>query len=191
MLVACDLDEVLADLIPPLIHYHNTMYGTNLSKDKVHRYNLWEVWGGTKEEAINKVHDFYLTEDFKNILPVPDSQKAISVLSKKNELIIITSRPTHLYDNTISWVEKHFPNLFSEVYLTNQWSKSNPGKSKSEVCTDLGVNLLIEDSFDHAKECAQSGVKILLMDRPWNQEQNLPQGITRVKSWEEVVQQFK
>ena len=57
MNIGVDLDEVLGDFLSSLIQYHNTNYNSVLSREDFHSYKFWEVWGGTKEEAIQKLND--------------------------------------------------------------------------------------------------------------------------------------
>lgn len=65
MLIRIDLDDVLADFINSLIRFHNQTYGTDLTKDQFHSYNFWEVWGGNREEAIQKVYKFHTTHFYQ------------------------------------------------------------------------------------------------------------------------------
>ena len=56
MKIGIDLDQVLADLLPALIEFHNFTYGTVLTEKQFNSDKFWEVWGGTREEAIKKVY---------------------------------------------------------------------------------------------------------------------------------------
>ncbi|MEK6826183.1 MAG: hypothetical protein AABX90_00975, partial [Nanoarchaeota archaeon] len=76
---------------------------------------------------------------------------------------------------------------FREVYLTNQWSKVSRGRSKAEVCREIGIDAIVEDSLEYAQECAVEGKKVVLLDCPWNQSEDLPPNIHRAKSWNEVL----
>lgn len=60
MNVGVDLDEVLADFLPSLMDYHNENYGTDFKKEDFHSYQFWHVWGGTREEAIQKYMAFLI-----------------------------------------------------------------------------------------------------------------------------------
>ena len=58
---------------------------------------------------------------------------------------------------------------------------------KSDVCKELGVEVMIEDSLSQAKEIAPCVRKIFLLDCPWNQG-DLPMNVARVYSWDEIVE---
>lgn len=44
------------------------------------------------------------------------------------------------------------------------------------------IDILIEDSVDYAKECADGKRKVLLFERPWNRLTQIPDNIIRVRS---------
>lgn len=143
--------------------------------------------GGSKEEALQEVFDFYRTARFEQLPVVQGSQRGVEILSQKNDLIVITSRPYEIYNKTKKWIGKEFPDTFARVELTNAWSTSGMTTSKAHLCKDLKVELMIEDSLEYAQECASAGIKTLLLDCPWNQCQQLPAHVYRVHSWEEIV----
>ena len=80
MKIGLDVDEVLGNLIDPIMEFHNQEYGTNFSKEDVNSYGLEELWGGTKEETLEKVLKFYDHQLFHSIQPLPDSQKVLNQL---------------------------------------------------------------------------------------------------------------
>tara|TARA_Y100000310_G_scaffold209958_1_gene210571 strand:- start:1331 stop:1912 length:582 start_codon:yes stop_codon:yes gene_type:complete len=189
MIIGLDVDDVLASFVSALLVYHNDEYGTNLSVSDIKSYNLGEAWGGTKEESIKKVYDFYRSPYFRDIQPVEGSKEGIELLSRKHELVTITSRPNEIYNETIEWLNLHFPEKILEHYFTNEWHKSgNNNRSKSDVCLELGIDVIIEDCLAYAKDCASNGIKVILLDRPWNKSNGLPDKVTRVESWDRILE---
>lgn len=187
MKIGIDLDEVLADFLPALIEYHNTTYGTFLVRDQFQSYRFWETWGGTREEAIQKVYDFYKTSYFRNMKSVAGSQEAVSVLKQNNDLLVVTSRQDDVAEATKEWIAQHFPNVFSDVLFANHYSQNGSSTTKKQICDSVGVDVLIEDSPEYALECLNPKRKVLLLDYPWNRGFELPQGIYRVNSWKEIL----
>lgn len=190
-IIGVDLDDVLADYCNPLIEFHNQTFGTNLSRQEFKSYRLWEVWGGTQEEATRKVYLFHSTDYFKNIAPVRGSLEGVDVLTKHYNLVIITSRFTDFMEHTRQWLNNFFPNKFSEVYFTNHWNLITGGtyKKKSDLCLEIGAKVIIEDSIEYALDCTKVGIKTILLDNPWNQYKKV-RGINRVKSWKQVHQKL-
>jgi len=187
MRIGIDVDEVLADLMNPLVRFHNENYETNLSRKHFKTFNLWETWGGTEEDAKQKVYDFFQSGYFRNIKPVENSQESINILSKKNNLVIVTSRPDYIKEKTLSWIKENFQDCFLDVYFTSEWS--NNGKTrKTDICKKINTNFMIEDDLNKSIEIAKIGINVLLFDCPWNKSPNLPKNITRIYNWNEILQ---
>ena len=188
MIIAIDLDEVIANTTPALIRYHNATYGTSLVFDDFVNYEWWQVWGGTREQSVQKFLDFVESSYFNEITPVEGAPETIEQLQKNHTLHIVTSRQTELESVTLSWVEKYFPGVFSGLHIANhaQWAISGKTRTKVEICHELQASLLIEDSLVFAKECEQDHIPVLLLDYPWNKGQ-LPTNTKRVQSWEEIL----
>ena len=190
MKIGIDMDEVIAEFLLSFLDFHNEQYGTNLTKDQFESYHLWHAWGGTKEDAIEKVHAFHKTHHFKNIVPVDDAKRVILLLKEKHDLFVITSRQDAVAEETKVWIQAHFPQTFSDVHFTNHFSKNGSEKRKGDICDRIDIDVMIEDSLDYAKECVRPNRRVFLLDRPWNRSQELSEGIIRVHSWNEILNQL-
>lgn len=190
MLIGVDYDEVVAELLEGLLVHYNKKHGTNFRKSDFHSYNFWEVWGGTIEDAKKEVFDFYANPMFENIRPIEGSQIITKIISKKHDLVIITSRPDKIRNESRQWLKKYFPGRFSGVYFTNDWGFNGHKMKKSGLCKELGVDMLIDDSLSYAKDCASCGTKVLLYNQPWNQSNGLPDSVKRVNSWYDILKEF-
>lgn len=189
MIIAIDLDEVLADTTPALIRYHNDTYGTSFVFEDFNSYEWWNIWGGTREQSVRKFLDFVKTPYFHEVQPVKGSQEAIKKLKERHTLHIVTSRQIELQAETFAWVNRHFPDVFAGLHIANhaQWAISGKTRTKVEICRELEASLLIEDSIMYAKECEEENIPVLLLDYPWNKDV-LPSNTKRVKSWKEILQ---
>jgi uncharacterized HAD superfamily protein len=190
MKIGVDLDEVLADYLSAVIDFHNASFGSSLKKEDFVSYKFWEIWGGTVDEAIDKIYEFNKTDFFKKIKPVPGSQEVLDVLKQNHELFVITSRQQDFANETKAWLDEHFPGVFQGVHFTNKYSKSGESRSKLSVCDELEIDVLIEDSLDYALECLNEKRKVFLLDYSWNQSTDLPEKISRVDSWPEILNNF-
>ena len=64
-MIAIDIDEVIGAFLPAIIRWHNATFATPaLTLASFLSYRFCEVWGGTNEEATEKVHDFFETPYF-------------------------------------------------------------------------------------------------------------------------------
>ena len=144
--------------------------------------------GGTKEEAIEKVDNHIKSRQILKVKPLKDSVECINILKKNNELILITLRPEHTTKKeTEHWINKNFSDSFSKIYYSYNKVRKQEGKTKEEICLELNVNFLIEDNMDHALDASERGIKVLLIDSPWNKSKSLNKNITRVNSWKKIL----
>jgi len=187
MKIGIDLDGVLAELLSAIIEYHNVTYKTELAQKQFKSHGFWKTWGGTRDEAIQKLRDFYQTNYFKNIKPVSGAIKALSNLKQNNDLFVITARPNEIIKDTKKWLNQYYPNFFSGTYFANHCPQSGSEIPKSQICDELEIEVMIEDSIENALDCAGLKRRVLLFDRPWNQQAELPSGISRVLSWKEIL----
>lgn len=188
MKIGVDLDSVVADIMSPLIDFHNKNYRTNLKLSDHTTFSVEKIWKCTEEEGLNRLFKFYQSDFMDKIKPMPGSIDSIKYLSNIHEFHIITSRSNMLDKITNHWVKKYLPNIFKTINLTNQsGGKGKKNIKKSEVAKKLGISLFIEDHLEYTYDCASLDIKVLLMDMPWNQTKKLPENIVRVYSWKEIV----
>ena len=187
MRIGIDLDDVLADTLAQIIEYYNSTYNARLTKDQFRSYGYWHTWGGTKEEAIQILHDFYDTPYFTNVQPIPGAKKALHILKQNNDLFIVTSRPNSIAQQTHVWLNQHFPDTFASVNFGNHYSLDGEPVTKMQICDQLEIDILIEDALEYALECATDKRNVFLLDNPWNQQSELPLGIQRFDAWSDIV----
>ncbi|MCL4374935.1 hypothetical protein M1523_03690 [Patescibacteria group bacterium] len=188
MHIGVDLDAVLADLITPLIQYHNRVYQTNHRLSDHTVYDLSVLWGCSGQETLKRLHDFYVSPDFLAVKPLPGAKTGIAYLSSKHKLSLITSRPHSISALTNAWISQHFPNRFSAIHHTNWVAKNprEPRQKKSAVGQALGIDAMIEDALEFALDLSTANIRVFLMDMPWNQTNRLPKNIVRIRHWKEI-----
>ena len=191
MIIGVDLDEVLAGFVDPLLDFYNKRYGTNLKKSDARTYDLWRTFGITKEETKIVVDDFYDSDEFRTLSPIEGSQDCVETLVQRYGLCVITSRPSRLEEETRRWIDRYFPGMFLGVYLSNHSSSDDQTRSKAVICGELHVDLMIEDHLAYAQDVAKSGRRVLLLDCPWNQTDNLPSNVERVMNWQEIANKIE
>lgn len=191
-IIGVDLDEVLADFLASFLNYYNKNFGTNLVKEQFSTFTLNEIIGEELEVMNLRIEAFYNSETFLELRPTEGALDAIQELSKKYELIIITSRPKNVSKNTVAWLKKHFPKKFKNVHFAyNPFILKSVKKTKSQIALESKIDLFIEDNIDLATEVASEGVKVYLLDAPWNQTKDLHPNITRVYSWKDILDKIK
>ena len=156
------------------------------------------MWKCSQEESNRRVHEFFESEHFATgIPPVPGAREALARLGADHELVVVTSRQFVIKEPTIAWVDQHFPGIFSELHFGNHFALEGPSKPKSELCRELGAEVLIDDNPVYALECARAGIDVLLFDwalgYPWSKTPDGPTHprITRVEDWAAVEAALK
>lgn len=190
--IAVDIDEVLFPMVPDLIQYVDREHKVKFTPKDFAYYSLEGIWpAGSAEGSI--VFENYKNQVSTEVAPVKGAAAALSKLSIKYDVIVMTSRDIKVEQVTHDWLNHHFREIFKDVHLLGNQHDSLPNqwRPKSKVCVQLGVSYLIDDNLTAVKETNALGVKVLLFgDYPWNQAKELPLGVTRVKNWQEVLEYF-
>lgn len=187
MKIGVDLDDTLCQTIKAIFEFHNNKHGTNFDVKDAKTYDIYDIWGDTREKIAKELREYHTSDYAKNAKPIPHAKKILNKLKMNNELFIITARSNEIKKETEEWVETFFPNIFSEIHYARQFIKDEEETtSKKTICDNLNIDILIEDSLKYATECEASCKKIFLIDNVWNQTDKMPPNIKRVHSWKEI-----
>ena len=189
MKIGIDIDEVIVEFARGYFEFYNSKHGTLFKFEDAFTYDLWKVLGVSKEKSIQLADDYYKTESFRNIEIVKDSIEKIKELSGKHEIFIVTSRPVSIRKQTADFFKKVLDGIPLKIVYSGDFF-GGQGKNKAELCTELGLSFFIEDNKKFALECAQRGVKVVLLDKPWNRDA-IHENISRVNGWEEIPGKIK
>ena len=182
MKIGIDIDDTVLDFYPEFAKFCNENYGKNVTPHEL-ALDFYDVLG-SKEEALSILRDFVdagyghtlkFFEDFKNIF---------SKLNENFEIVFITSRSYDFRDKTIEYFKKNLGEFDYKIYYARDYDP----KRKSFVCKNFDVDFLVDDLHFNAMDCAENGVKVLLLDKPWNQNCSEHENITRVKDWNEIME---
>ena len=151
VIVAIDIDEVLALFIPCLARFHNERYNTSLTSSSFNSYEFHKVWGGTAAECSRKMDEFFESKYFdEDIEPVPHAFSALQMLKSETspsiELHIVTARQFKVQVQTRAWIARHFPDIFQDIHFGNHYTNDGKSRSKSEMCQAIGARLLVDDN---------------------------------------------
>ncbi len=182
-----DVDDTLADTTTMILHYLKIKHNIILDRTKLVYPNYLDVL--FKSYSTRIVRDFENSEFHKEIAPLQNSIEMIRKLAEKHELIIISGRRLDLKEKTIDWLSKFFPKCFKDVHLVNHFPNEGEerGLPKDELCKKLNCDFSIDDDVNVALKIASYGIKVLLMNQPWNASYEIKESnITRVNNWEEI-----
>lgn len=124
--IAIDLDDTLGYTNLTICRWHNEKYGTNLSIEDFHSYYYWKNPGwGTPVEALSKVREFLLSPNANEIPPIEGAQRGTKLLKEAGyKLVVITARMHDIANDSVEWLEKHFPGIFDTVYFTSAFQSA-------------------------------------------------------------------
>ncbi|MCA9327102.1 hypothetical protein KDA14_01085 [Candidatus Saccharibacteria bacterium] len=195
LIIAVDIDDVLAAEAEFVIKYSNAEWGHELTLDDYTEH--WAFWGYEHthpefERRAAKLHEPGIVSKYRII---PGSMDVLKKLSRQYELIIVTSRRRRVEEETRQWLNMHFPGVFSEVVLTGFWDEVQRADrhllSKGSLLKDKQVSYVIDDQPKHCLSAAEHGIKAVLYgDYAESRGIDLPKGVVRCKDWREVGEYF-
>lgn len=191
--IGLDIDDVIIDFNKGFLEFYNAKYGTSYAPSDRKEYYYHPMFGVTQED-MQKEYDEYTFSHFHiSTTPVGGVKDALQKL-KGNQFFLISARPEKKRKVTEEWFEHHLGDLIEihAIHLTGQHRNSvTEVKKKGAIAQELGIDIFVEDAITNAYDVASYGVPVLLFDTPWNQTDSLPPLITRVYSWNEVVEKIE
>lgn len=190
MVIAFDCDGVTADIATPMIHWHNEVYHTRHELKDLKSYFIRDLWNCSSEEEFRKLDEFYASEYFSDVPMINGAVNGIREITDNisNVALILTARPEEIHNITRKWFRRHFPGRFNGIYFSKAHSlKDNGHKEKAELCRELEVEVIVEDSAENAVKCYNSGIQAIILNQPWNVGHVLPKRIRRAENWKELT----
>lgn len=191
--IAVDLDDVLSLSVPKFIQHSNEKWGSELTIENFSE-DWSKTWGVDIETAKERADYIESAKLFNQYKHFEDAVEILVKLREDFELTILTARRLKMTKDTKDWIEKHFPNLFSDIYHAGIWDdfdEHSIHKTKSGTLLSIGADYLIDDQPKHCISAASQGIESLLFgDYPWNRDAKLPKKVVRVKDWKEVGKYF-
>lgn len=167
------MDDVLVEYVKAFLEFYNERNKTNLSYEEFTNIS----------KSVDKNNSFFKSDYFKKMELCKDAVKVIKKLAEKNNLFIVTSRQIEWKDATEKLVQDNFSDCFKGIFFAGDIHKGG-GKKKSDIYE--GMDLVIEDNRGHALDCAKNGIKVFLLEKPWNKDVKHA-NITKVRGWNEII----
>jgi len=172
--IGVDLDGVVANFIDGFRDWLKSQGHTH-EMPPPDRYNVWEVWGLTKEQWDENFAAACARGLFSTLSPYNGAVESLQKLKSDGKFIhIITYRTyPHVQLDTINWLAK-----YQVLYGALTFSKEKAG---------FPLDVMIEDTATSVEPIEKAGVPCYLMDRPWNRSLDCSK---RVFSWKEFVEEI-
>ena len=184
MNIGVDIDGVIVDADTQFRKYMKKLFKRDFPRSKVKCYKYEECFEFTEYE-FETLYSLFSDEDlWMGMRPVNGAANALKILSKENNLIIITSRPLKVKEVTIKWLKKY--NIpYNEIHFA--LDKKDQLADKLEYQFDY----FLEDHPNFAIKLADLGMEVLLFSYPWNKSVNRHPKIRRVSGWDEALKIIK
>jgi len=184
MIIGVDIDQVIAGTDNFLRNLLEREFDRKFSREMVTMYDYEKcfVFNHKERDYFRKI--FTCLKFWSVIPPFQGAKKILDFIARKNKIIIVTNRSQkflkELPDITLEWLERHqIP--FDDIIFGDNGTKYEAIRKKG-----YGITYFIEDNIEEALGLAKNGVKVLLLDYPWNQTKR-NQNIIRVKNWQEIA----
>lgn len=181
--IAVDVDEVLCIMCSHFCKFLKEQYGQTFREKDFMTYDWFKIVGGGERDFSEKMCKYYGEEHYLNAKIMPNCIQVLQELSQFYEFKVVTARLPSLQKNTIRWLKKYFPNIFSEIYFTRSGRKS---VSKAEICRRIDAKYIIDDSLSNAMSCSRVCKVFLFGKYAWNQSSSVPPKVKRVNSWQQI-----
>lgn len=194
-IIAVDADDTLFDENTAVRLFHNQKYGTDHSAEDYLEQGVFlafwsKIWDVDDVEMNKRYEEFVAFKLKHNLPPLPHALETLKKLKEKYMLLIVTARDERGVQMTHDALTEHYPDVFSGVHFVPLWGGEEKA-TKALICNEVGAEYLIDDSFEHCKLAAESGVKSLLFGHyGWNRYQKIAPGMTRTKDWLAVKEYF-
>ena len=188
MKIGIDFDDVTIEFFDALLEWHNKKYNRSNKKEEFTEFNWGPPWQLYKEQVIGRVNQFHDSHKVEEFLPLEDAIPSLKELLKKHEVIVVTGRPLKYNSKVVDWFKHHLKRKL-EIIHAGEFIKGQAA-TKAEICKENGISILLEDGPETALNCANSGVKVILFDNPWNKNTK-HKNITHVNGWKEAMKEIK
>lgn len=173
-----DVDGVLYRFQDTAIYLLETHRGAKLS------YDEWSHWDYPKDKITGRDWKWLWSEAITNHglfrygSIFKGSREFLTETAPYCDNIVITSRPSEAVQDTLDWLAyQKLPT--AEIHILG----SNQSKSKVKPRCDI----YIDDATHNAQDLLERTTgKIILPDRPWNQDAPVSKRVFRTKNWNEV-----
>ena len=181
--IGIDIDDTILDWFIDFILFCKNNFNYSLSSEN-HIYYLKEDFG-SEENFISAIKEYALQERTWKMNFFDDFLEVSNLLFDNFDVFFITSR---VYDDrikTLKFLRDSIKKNFTLIY-----SKDFENFSKGEICFKNGVKIMVEDCKKHSIDCAEKGIKVFLIDKPWNQNCE-HENIVRVKNWKDLLENLE
>jgi 5'(3')-deoxyribonucleotidase len=177
MIIVCDIDSVLNDLIPKTLALYNSRTGKKIRLSNITTYKFYECLPQEVADGICEL--FKEKELWDSLEPAHDSQWGLKTLiNNGHEVYLATATLPENLPWKVQWIKKYFPFIDTQNIICIQ----NKGLLKCHI--------MIDDCLDNL---TSNICERIVINHPWNQNKTKEYvyDIHRAYSFKDVVNIIK
>ena len=190
MRIGIDIDNVISnfneELLKAYIEHDKELRNTGIINKNAEyiRNNMFD-WS---EQEQNEFYKLNIERIAINLKAIEGASKYINKLKQDGHTIyIISGRDNGEYSDpytmTENWLKK-YDIVYDKLFLVDAYNSH----SKTEICLNHNVDIMIDDSKRMCTDIKKYGIKAFIMDTPYNRDTN---EFERVCSWKEIYKVIK
>ena len=184
MKIAIDIDEVILEFVEPYMKFAESKGIMKVNYNDVYCYDFYRVLVISKDRFFEILNEFNSNGRFSEAEFINGAKKGVCFLRDNFDICFVTARPDNIREKTIDFIFKEFVVDENRVFFSGDSLLC--GKSKCEICNELGINLIIEDNGDDSLRYANNEMNVLLLDKPWNRHIE-HEKIVRCDDWNDIL----
>lgn len=174
--IGVDIDGVLADIVARMLPLLSRECGRPVVHEDIVCYRFSEALNIPEERVAVLMEEIALDGHYE-AAPVVEGAVESLLQLEHHTIWLVTARPERTRSQTTRWLAQHGLR-YHQLVFTTAAAKARQGD---------GFDLFIEDNLETTLGLSAEGIPVLLFDRPWNQHAILPDNVTRVSAWHEIV----
>ena len=193
MKIYVDFDDCLCETARHFSGLVADMYGIDVPYEKIRFFDLKKSFSLTDEQYEKMMVKAHTPEVLLSYDETPGAVETVNGwIDEGHEVSIITGRPYSSFEASRKWLDLHGLER-AELFCLNKYGRDDIYKNceyslQLEDYLKIPFDLAVEDSptafrfFEHLP-----GLKVLVCDRPWNREHDLPgENYIRCTDWESI-----
>ena len=193
MNIYVDFDDCLCETARHFSGLAREMFGTDVPYENINFFNLQKSFSLTDKQYEDMMTEAHKPEILLSYDETPGAADALNAwVNDGHDVSVITGRPYSAFEASREWLDRHGLGAV-KLYCLDKYGRDNfiKGSKFSLELEDyykMHFDLAVEDSphafkfFDHLP-----GLKIMVYDRPWNRNTELPgANYKRCFDWETI-----
>ncbi len=171
MRIAIDIDSTLHHYWDVLSDAARRRFGIDLPYEEQFDWGITRLKPEQLQLCIDETHCEQVIMEGR---PYPQAVETVRAWHEQGHFIHITShRSTDAHDATVQWLDKiGLPH--DELYCSYD---------KVSRCTEIGIDLLIDDSPINLERALERGIAVATILHPWNRDVCENEGIVCARDW--------